>query len=71
MARAKIILDSLTPAERRRVEALKLSIAMAPGRYADAPTYLADAEEIERWLADANAPPLPQSEKDYGCEGAE
>jgi hypothetical protein len=54
-----IVQDALTQAERRRIEALKLAIAMEPGRYPDAAAYMADAEAIERWIEDANAPPLP------------
>ncbi len=66
---AKIIhthTDALPLAERRRCEALLLAIAMAPGRYPEVGDYLRDAEEVERWIAEASAaaPPLAAYEED-------
>ena len=53
MKRRTIVIDSLPKAERRRVEALALAIAMNRDGYPDATSYFADAEEIERWIEDA------------------
>lgn len=48
-----IVVDALPVAQRVRVEALTLAIAMAPGRYPLVKDYLADALVVEAWLGAA------------------
>lgn len=53
MKKRFVFCDSLSPAERRRVEALNLAIAMMPDA-CDLAAYTREAEQIEAWIIEAN-----------------
>lgn len=53
MKKRFVFCDSLTRAERRRVEALNLAIAMMPDA-CDLAAYTREAEQIEAWIIEAN-----------------